>query len=97
MIPWLVLNVILNVFDVFGVLGAINELIHIIPSEFLFLPIAGVALQIYCLMAVYSLFQNIKEKSESGFRNKNIIGTAVLVTISNEVSQEKDSTDVNIV
>ena len=97
MIPWLVLNGIYSVMTVFGVLGAINEYTHIIPSEFLFLLIAAVAFQIYCVMAVYSLFQNIKEKSESGFRNINIIGTAFLVTIPNEVSQEKDSNDVNIV
>ena len=68
MIPWLVLNVILNVFDVFGVLGAINEYTHIIPSEFLFFLIAAVAFQIYCVLAVYSLFQNIKEKSMNTFK-----------------------------
>ena len=38
----------------------------------------------YCIIAVNSLFQNIKEKSESEIR------------VSNEIAQEKDFSYVNI-
>ena len=88
MIPWLVLNAIFIVFTVFLVLYVIIEYTHIIPSVIIVLLIFAVALQIYCVMAVYSLFQNIKEKS---------MNTDSLDLIPNEVSQENDSNDVNIV
>ena len=95
MIPWLVLYGISSVLDVFGILRTFT-LLNSDPVVFV-VYIAFIAFKIYWIMAVNSLFQNIKEKSESGFININIQSVDFLVPFSNEIAQEKDTSYVKMV
>lgn len=70
MIPWLVVHSIGIVVCVFGIFGLFSDQLGLIDYP-VFKYICGVyiavlSFYIYCFMAVHSLFENIRDKSQHG-------------------------------